>query len=255
MWDWFVNFLTQVLEFLAEFSGDWGLAVIILTVIIRLLIMPLMTHSTASTARMQALQPLLQEMQEKYADDPQRLNEEMRKFQAEHNFNPLGGCLPMFLQMPVFFALFTVARNVPATASFYNIIPRLSYSVAEAISILGMGGALVYIIFDIAFGILTFVPMVINSRSMTDDAQRQQSLVTGIVMGAMMVWFGLQVPAAVLLYYDTSAIWQVVQQQLVTNRVMEKVKAEEAERLASRPAASTVEVVRRERKPRPKKKS
>ena len=252
MWDWFVNFLTQVLEFLAEFSGDWGLAVIILTVIIRLLIMPLMTHSTASTARMQALQPLLQEMQEKYADDPQRLNEEMRKFQAEHNFNPLGGCLPMFLQMPVFFALFTVARNVPATASFYNIIPRLSYSVAEAISILGMGGALVYIIFDIAFGILTFVPMVINSRSMTDDAQRQQSLVTGIVMGAMMVWFGLQVPAAVLLYYDTSAIWQVVQQQLVTNRVMEKVKAEEAERLQNQPVK--VDVVRKERKPRPKKK-
>ena len=118
MWDWFVNFLTQVLEFLAGFSGDWGLAVIILTVIIRLLIMPLMTHSTASTARMQALQPLLQEMQEKYADDPQRLNEEMRKFQAEHNFNPLGGCLPMLLQMPIFFALFTVARNVPETASF-----------------------------------------------------------------------------------------------------------------------------------------
>ena len=105
MWDWFVNFLTQVLAFLANTCGDWGIAVIILTVIVRLLIMPLMTKSTASTARMQALQPLLQEIQDKYQDDPVRMNEEMRKFQAEHNFNPLGGCLPMFLQMPIFFAL------------------------------------------------------------------------------------------------------------------------------------------------------
>ncbi|MBR2683608.1 MAG: YidC/Oxa1 family membrane protein insertase [Atopobiaceae bacterium] len=252
MWDWFVNFLTQVLAFLANTCGDWGVAVIILTVIIRILIMPLMTRSTASTARMQALQPLLQELQEKYADDPVRLNEEMRKFQAEHNFNPLGGCLPMFLQMPVFFALFTVARNVPADAHFLNILPSLSVSVREAIALFGISGAMVYIIFDIAFGLLTLIPMVLNSRTMTDEAQRQQSLVMGVMMGAMMIWFGLSVPAAVLLYYNTSAIWQIVQQQLVTNRVMEKVKAEEAERLAAQPVK--VDVVRKERKPRPKKK-
>lgn len=252
MWDWFVNFLTQVLAFLANTCGDWGVAVIILTVIIRILIMPLMTRSTASTARMQALQPLLQELQEKYADDPVRLNEEMRKFQAEHNFNPLGGCLPMFLQMPVFFALFTVARNVPADAHFLNILPSLSVSVREAMALFGISGAMVYIIFDIAFGLLTLIPMVLNSRTMTDEAQRQQSLVMGVMMGAMMIWFGLSVPAAVLLYYNTSAIWQIVQQQLVTNRVMEKVKAEEAERLAAQPVK--VDVVRKERKPRPKKK-
>ena len=252
MWDWFVNFLTQVLAFLANTCGDWGVAVIILTVIIRILIMPLMTRSTASTARMQALQPLLQELQEKYADDPVRLNEEMRKFQAEHNFNPLGGCLPMFLQMPVFFALFTVARNVPADAHFLNILPSLSVSVREAIALFGISGAMVYIIFDIAFGLLTLIPMVFNSRTMTDEAQRQQSLVMGVMMGVMMIWFGLSVPAAVLLYYNTSAIWQIVQQQLVTNRVMEKVKAEEAERLAAQPVK--VDVVRKERKSRPKKK-
>ena len=252
MWDWFVSFLTQVLAALAGFSGDWGIAVIILTVIIRLLIMPLMTRSTASTARMQALQPLLQEIQEKYADDPVRLNEEMRKFQAEHDFNPLGGCLPMFLQMPVFFALFTVARNVPENASFLNIIPHLSQSVTGALAQSGIKGALVYIIFDVAFGLLTLIPMLLSARTTTDEAQRQQSLIMGVMMAAMMTWVGIQLPAAVLLYYDTSALWQIVQQQLVTNRVMEKVKAEEAERLKNQPVK--VDVVRKERKPRPKKK-
>ena len=96
MWDWFVSFLTKVLAAIAGAVGDWGLAVIILTFIVRLIITPLMTKSTASTARMQVLQPKLQEIQERYADDPERQMAEMRKFQAENNFNPLGGCLPMF---------------------------------------------------------------------------------------------------------------------------------------------------------------
>ena len=117
----------------------------------------------------------------------------------------------------------------------------------------GIASAAIYIIFDVLFGVLTFVPMVLNSKSITDEAQRQQSLIMGLVMGGMMVWFGIQVPAAVLLYYNTSAIWQVIQQQLVTNRVMEKVKADQAARLADQPV--TVDVVRRERKPRPKKKA
>ena len=112
MWDWFINFLTAVLAGIEGFVGDWGLAVIILTVIIRLILTPLMAHSTKSTARMQVMQPKLQEIQERYADNPERQAEEMRKIYADMKFNPLGGCLPIFLQMPVFFGLFTVAREL-----------------------------------------------------------------------------------------------------------------------------------------------
>lgn len=251
MWDWFVSFLTLVLEALAGAVGDWGLAVIILTFIIRLLIMPLMTKSTASTAKMQVLQPKLQEIQERYADDPERQMAEMRKFQAENNFNPLGGCLPMFVQMPIFFALFTVARNVPADASFFNIMPSISMSVSQAVASLGIAGALVYILFDVGFGVMTLVQMLININNVPEE-QRQQNLIMGVMMGVMMVWFGWSVPAAVLLYYVTSALWQVVQQQIVTKRVTERVKAETEAQLANQPVE--VNVVRKERKPRPKKK-
>lgn len=251
MWDWFVSFLTLVLETLAGAVGDWGLAVIILTFIIRLLIMPLMTKSTASTAKMQVLQPKLQEIQERYADDPERQMAEMRKFQAENNFNPLGGCLPMLLQMPVFFALFTVARNVPADASFFNIMPSISMSVSQAVSQLGFPGALVYLIFDVGFGAMTLAQMLINVKNVPEE-QRQQNIMMGVMMGVMMVWFGWSVPAAVLLYYVTSAIWQVIQQQVVTKRVTERVKAETEAKMANQPAE--INVVRKERKPRPKKK-
>lgn len=251
MWDWFVQFLTDVLKFLADTVGDWGLAVIILTFIVRIIITPLMTKSTASTAKMQVLQPKMMEIQERYADDPERQMEEMRKFQAENDFNPLGGCLPMLLQMPIFFALFNVAKNVPANASFLNILPSISMSVKDAVTTLGFPAAAPYVLFDIGFGVMTLLQMLMNIKNVPEE-QRQQNIIMGVMMGAMMVWFGWSVPAAVLLYYVTSAIWQVIQQQVVTKRVIAKVKAETEAKMAEQPVEVNVE--RRERKPRPKKK-
>ncbi|MDO4403606.1 MAG: YidC/Oxa1 family membrane protein insertase [Atopobiaceae bacterium] len=251
MWDWFIQFLTDVLAALANTVGDWGVAVIILTVIVRIIITPIMTKSTASTAKMQVLQPKLQEIQERYADDPERQMQEMRKFQAENDFNPLAGCLPMLLQMPIFFALFTVARNVPANACFLNIMPSIAMSTKEAVTQLGFPAAASYVLFDIGFGVMTLLQMLMNIKNVPEE-QRQQNLIMGVMMGGMMMWFGWSVPAAVLLYYVTSALWQVIQQQVITKRVTERVKAETEARMANQPVEINVE--RRERKPRPKKK-
>jgi YidC/Oxa1 family membrane protein insertase len=157
----------------------------------------------------------------------------------------------MFLQMPIFFALFTVARSVPETASFFNIMPSIAMSARDALAAGGISAALVYILFDVAFGVLTLIPMLLNAKN-TPEEQRQQGLTMGIMMSVMMLWFGWSVPAAVLLYYDTSALWQVIQQQVVTQRVTEKVKAETEAKLQDQP--KEINVVRRERKPRPKKK-
>lgn len=101
MWDWFINFLTMVLAGIQGFVGDWGLAVIVLTIIIRLILMPLQNKSIKSTAGMQVMQPKLQEIQDRYQDDPVKLQEETMKIYSEMKVNPLMGCLPLFLQMPV----------------------------------------------------------------------------------------------------------------------------------------------------------
>lgn len=101
MWDWIVNILFELLKLIQTFAVDWGLSIIILVVIIRLLLTPLMLKSTKSTARMQVLQPKMLEIQERYADDPQRQAEEMQKFYSENKFNPMAGCLPLLIQMPV----------------------------------------------------------------------------------------------------------------------------------------------------------
>lgn len=252
MWEWFIGFLTSVLSGIEGFVGDWGLAVIILTVIIRLLLTPLMAHSTKSTARMQVMQPKLQEIQERYADDPVRQTEEMRKIYADMKFNPLGGCLPLFLQMPVFFGLFSVARDVPSDASFFNILPSISVSCSQMFEAGDILAALPYLIIVALFGVLTFVPMALNT-SMQDSAQRSQTMTMAAIMSVMMLVFGWGVPAAVLLYYVTSSLWQVVQQKVITQRVMEKAKAEAEAEAANKPIE--VDVVRREKKPRPHKKN
>ena len=258
MWDWIVQILLQILRFIQGFASDWGLSIIILTVIVRLILTPLLLKSTKSTARMQVLQPKLMEIQQKYADDPQRQAEEMQKFYSENKFNPLGGCLPLLIQMPILLALFTLLRNLPGyigesgvVFSFYNIMPDLT-TTPGAQWANGIATALPYLISLILFGILTVIPSLYQSHNQT--GQQASSMRTmALVMGIMMLWLGWNLPAGVLLYYDVSSLWQVAQQIFVTRRGMEKAKAEEEERLAHAPIE--VDVVRREHKARPRKKN
>lgn len=256
MWDAIVNVLFQILRLIQSFATDWGLSIIILTIIVRLILTPLVLKSTKSTARMQVLQPKLMEIQQRYADDPQRQAEEMQKFYAENKFSPLGGCLPLLIQMPILIALFTLLRDLPkyfegTSFSFYGILPDLTVT-PGTMWVEGIGVALPYLISLLLFALLTIIPTLYQSRNQT--GQQASSMRTmSIVMSIMMLWMGWNLPAGVLLYYDVSTMWQVIQQVFVTRRVMEKAKAEEEERLANAPIE--VDVVRRERKARPHKKN
>lgn len=255
MWDWIVQILFQVLAFIQSFAVDWGLSIIILVLIVRLILTPLLLKSTKSTARMQVLQPKLQEIQERYQDDPQRMNEEMQKFYSQNKFNPFGGCLPLLIQMPILFALFTLLRDLPnyfegTSFSFYGILPDLTTTPAAQMGN-GIMAALPYLISLVLFAVLTLIPQLYTSRNQTGQ-QASTMRTTAIVMAVMMLFIGWGLPAGVLLYYDVSTAWQVVQQVFVTQRVMDKAKAEEEERMANAPLE--VDVVRRERKARPHKK-
>ena len=257
MWEAFINLMTSVLTSLNDVCGDWGLAIIVLTLIVRLAITPLMTRSTRSSAKMQVLQPQMLEIQERYADDPQRLQQEMSKFYAEHQFNPLGGCLPILLQMPIFFALFGVIRNIGeisgGEASFFTIIPDLTVGPAQVIASSGILAAAVYIFLDVLFGTLTLIPMLLNTTTATDPTQQRTSRIMGVVMAVWMVWIGWSLPSGVLLYYNTSALWQVAQQQFITKRVQAEAKAEAEAKMANLPPR--VDVVRKDRRKRPRKKA
>jgi YidC/Oxa1 family membrane protein insertase len=100
--------LLMVLKWLFSIFGNWGVAIILLTLLVRILVLPLNITTFRSTKKMQKLQPLMTSLRERYKDDPQALNREMMGIWKEHKVNPMGGCLPMLLQLPIFFALYRV---------------------------------------------------------------------------------------------------------------------------------------------------
>lgn len=255
MWDWFKDAIFWVIDFFYNVCGDWGLSIIIVTVIFRLLITPLMHMQTKSSYNMQKVQPLMNEIQTKYANDPSRMQEEMQKLYAEVHFNPLAGCLPMLLQMPIFIALFQVLsemgeRTQGSSYGFYNIIPNLVMRPSEAFS----DGFLVfipYLILLVIFAGATFVPMILQMSGQKDNPQRKQTLIMSGVMSLFMLWIGWGSPAGVLLFWGTSSLLAIAQQQ-VSRGIM---KRQDEEKVAAEPVKPiVVDVTRKAAKPKPKKK-
>ena len=111
-----------------KFIPNYGIVIIIFSIFIKILVHPLTKKSYESTSKMQQLKPLMDELRAKHGDDSQRLNQEMMKLYKEHGFNPLGGCLPMLLQMPIIFAIYAVIGNnfEFRQAAFFGWITDLS---------------------------------------------------------------------------------------------------------------------------------
>lgn len=258
MWDAFKDFMFWGMDVCYGFIGDWGLAIIAATLIFRLLLMPLMQKQIKSSYKMNKFSPMMQELQEKYADDPQRLSEETRKLYSESGFNPIAGCLPLFLQMPIFIAVFQVLRDEMSWRvgdatngyNFLNIVPDLTLSPASALD-QGWLVFLPYIILLLLFAGLTFAPMIIQQRNQ-EGQQKQMMLIMSAVMTVMMLFIGWSSPAGVLLFWATSSLFGVLQQQ-ITTRVL-KHEDEEVEKEIVDVKPVTVDIVRKERKKRPKKK-
>jgi YidC/Oxa1 family membrane protein insertase len=107
----FAKVLLLSMNGLHELGLAYGIAIIVITVIIKILFWPLTNASTKSMKRMAALQPQMKELQEKYKDDPRKLSQKQLEFWKQHKINPLSGCLPMLVQIPVFFGFFTMLRS------------------------------------------------------------------------------------------------------------------------------------------------
>jgi YidC/Oxa1 family membrane protein insertase len=100
--------LLITMDTLHAFVGSYALAIILMTLIIRLLLWPLQNYTTKSMRRMAKLSPVMNELKAKYKDDPQRMNQEMMKLYKEYKINPFTGCLPMLIQIPIFFGFYTM---------------------------------------------------------------------------------------------------------------------------------------------------
>lgn len=256
MWDAFKDAIFICIEFFYNFVHDWGLAIVIVTLIFRLILFPLMQKQIKSTFQMQKFSPLMQEIQIKYADDKQRQSAEMQKLYAESGFNPLAGCLPMILQMPIFIALFQVlydmnTRTGGSEYTFYNILPNLVASPANAWSV-GVGPFIPYGILLIVFAGATFLPTLLQQKG-TNNPQKNQQIFMMVIMTLMMLWIGWGSPAGVLLFWATSSGFAVAQQQITLSILRRKDREREALEAEVKPVK--VDVTRKAKKPRPTKKA
>ncbi len=111
IWAFICKILLWILKFAHSVFGNWGVAIIVLTVVVKMVLLPLTHKSMVSGEAMKKLQPKVEEIRKKHAADKERQNQEMMKLYQEAKVNPLGGCLPLLLQMPVWFALYTTLRN------------------------------------------------------------------------------------------------------------------------------------------------
>ena len=255
MWDGILNGCASVLYELAKLVGDWGLAIIIVTLIIRLLLFPLQRKQLKSSFQMQQVQPRMQEIQTLYAGDQVKIQQEMQKLYQETGFNPLAGCLPMLIQMPIFIILFQVLRDKigqyaggDLAISFYNILPNLTQTVPDAFN-QGVTYAIPYIIFMLLFIGLSIAPMLIQLRQ-NQQNKSQMTMMLGL-MGIMFIWMSFISPAGVMLYWALSSAFGLAQ-QLITQRILKKEAAEKEEAAPAKHIKVNVE--RREKKKRPTKK-
>lgn len=217
-WNSFVDLIEWGLVSIADFTGNGGLAIILFTILIKTVLLPLTIKSVKSTAAMQELQPKIKELQKKYGKDRQRLSQETMQLYSEYNINPAAGCLPLLLQMPIFFGLFFAIRNSTeggegTFAESFLWIENLA--LADQFNI----GPIPIVPLAILAGVFQFVQMRMmrprNQGKVTDPQQAMMQMMMNF-MPLMVVVFGWTFPAGVVLYWVAQSVYSVVQQWFIT---------------------------------------
>ncbi|EGQ9170635.1 membrane protein insertase YidC [Vibrio cholerae] len=207
-WLWFIaKPLHWLLSVIQSFVGNWGVAIICLTFIVRGAMYPLTKAQYTSMAKMRMLQPKLQAMRERIGDDRQRMSQEMMELYKKEKVNPLGGCLPILLQMPIFIALYwALMESVELRHSpFFGWIHDLSAQDP-------------YYILPLLMGASMFVIQKMSPTTITDPMQ--QKIMT--FMPVMFTFFFLWFPSGLVLYWLVSNIVTLIQQTLIYKALEKK---------------------------------
>src|SRR5215211_1788053 len=206
-----VDACEAVLQFwhglLGDFTGSWGVAIILLTFTVRLVILPLTFRGVKSMQRLQQLQPEIKQIQERYKGDRQRMNQEIMAFYQREKVNPLGSCLPLVLQLPFFLALFQLLRSSEFKAEIadnpgFGPIPDLAHKVTGDPALLA-ALILLYVGTQLAASAVTAIS--------ADPTQRRIMLAMPFVFTVFIINF----EAGLIVYWITTNVWTIGQQLLV----------------------------------------
>jgi len=258
----------RFLDFSHQFTRNYGWDIILLTFIIRLILLPLTFSGLRGMKAMQQAQPRVKELQTKYRDDKEKLNKELMALYKEVGFNPISGCLPMVLQIPIFIMLYQVLRLpekngfILVNESFYGLdlttaaITKLSndflanlHTVMPGmidLSFLGIGflrDTYLYAPALILVAVMA-VTTIMQQKMMTIDPSQKTTM---IMMNLMIIYFAFLMPTGVLLYWGVSNLLQFAQQAVTrtpaknvtdTKKASEKAKTSRSDKKTDSPPDS-----------------
>ncbi|WP_130538454.1 membrane protein insertase YidC [Thiomicrorhabdus indica] len=196
--------LFWILDTIHEYVGNWGVAIIILTILIKLVFYKLSETSYRSMARLRKFQPKLQQLKENYGDDKVIFQQKMMKLYKEEKINPLGGCLPILIQMPVFIALYWVL--------LYSVEMRQAPFMLWIQDLSAMDP---YFILPVLMGITMFIQQKLNPSAMMDEMQQKVFKLLPFIFTFFFLWF----PAGLVLYWLVNNILSVGQQYYITKKI------------------------------------
>ncbi|KAA8998451.1 membrane protein insertase YidC [Affinibrenneria salicis] len=200
-WLWFISQpLFKLLKFLHSFIGNWGFSIIVITFIVRGIMYPLTKAQYTSMAKMRMLQPKLQAMRERIGDDKQRMSQEMMALYKSEKVNPLGGCFPLVIQMPIFLAL------------YYMLMGSVELRHAPfALWIHDLSAQDPYYILPVLMGVTMFFIQKMSPTTVTDPMQQKIMTYMPVIFTVFFLWF----PSGLVLYYIVSNLVTILQQQLI----------------------------------------
>lgn len=261
IWSGASELLLTILEFFYGLTNSFGLAIVLLTIAVRIVLYPLNQKQMTSMQQMQKIQPRLKVLQEKYANDKEKLNQETMRLYKENKVNPAAGCLPLLVQLPILILLFNVLRTYDfAGGSFMGIIlgssttaglaqavgvaadPTGNYGVMSVLTGIlknpaGLSNAGLYIgnlILLISISFLTWAQQKLSSGT------NPQMAMMNTIMPFFMAFICLSMPGGVMLYWGLSSLMGVVQQYFVMSKTKQELQVKPALH-KNKPTSSTAE--------------
>ena len=200
--------LNNVMQWMHGVSGNWGVAIILLTICVRICLWPIHAKSTMTMKRMGLLAPKMKEMQEKHKDDPQKQQQEVMKLYKDYGVNPLGGCLPMFLQIPIFFGFYRVLENA-AELRGQDFLWVQDLSSPDTVTQI-MGYDLNPL--PLIMGLTMFLQMKLTPQAPTADKMQQRIF---MLMPFFFLFICYNFASALALYWSTQNVFSIMQTRIM----------------------------------------
>lgn len=199
-----------LLQYIQSYVGNWGWTIVILTILIKLVLYPLSYKGMVSMNKLKELAPKMKEIQLKYKDDKQKQSMHMMELYKKHGANPMGGCLPLLLQIPVFFAIYRVLINAIELKGAEWILWVQDLAEMDP-----------YFVLPILMGATMYIQQKITPNTMQDEMQRKIFQFLPVIFTFFFLWF----PAGLTLYWFINNVFTIGQQYYI-NRLFDKKRAE-----------------------------